>query len=123
VKATTSSDSSYCGVALGPEWVEKTKLRERIESSEVLSHVGKLEVEYGQEVCGILSSPQERLIWQRIACSSEKEEYLIPNWTPESTESSYPLFVHTTENKVLPPSLFVFFPYLSVFYCLEDHWM
>ena len=100
--SSNGKSSSDCyGVALGPEWVEKAKLRERIESSEVLSHVGKLEVEYGQEVCGILS-PQEKteLLWQRISTneSIEKGEYLIANWTEPSER--YPIYLHTTENKV-----------------------
>jgi hypothetical protein len=111
----STTSSSVCGVALGPEWVQRTNLKEQIDSDEVVNRVGKLEVEYGQEVSGILTpsqsqsptSPSPELKWQRLTSSGSSdgkdEEYSIPHWAePISVEDRYPLYLHTTANKVCP---------------------
>lgn len=93
------SASEVCGVALGPEWVEKTKLREQIQSADVLNHVGKIDLEYGQEVVGILSCLESRT-WKSISKTHENL-YQIPGWEePSNLTDRYPLYLHTNQNKV-----------------------
>lgn len=120
---TTSSTSSSFGVALGPEWIQKTNLRGKIQHQDILNRQGVLNIEYGQEVCGIYTPPSsslhtdcqniDEIKWQRIPTRDQQqiEEYTIPNWNPITTTSTstsstntkeqYPLYLHTTGNKVI----------------------
>lgn len=124
------------GVALGPEWIQKTHLREKINNQDIINRKGVLNIEYGQEVCGIYkncltnssdngdgndnnkSNQNIEIKWQRILTRNQKnnesiqvidDEYIIPNWSPSSIDANeqFPLYLHTTENKVI--YLFILF--------------